>query len=242
MSPRRSAAKTGNVSKPRSPSAARLVDVSQNDIGLMALLLQGGDARLIHLEHVSEQCFRLAPARFRWRYFNYPSMEAARFAMRRLSHHHKPPLAIVKIRSDGHAYQLTEAGIAAALAAVRRFYGVTKRPADTPKAARHILRSHAVDDGASGAADQAARRAILGARRHPLFAGWQLSGRLKDASLSALASVLQCLPDAPAYVWRERLEQLTAQAIAWQDSDVRAFLAAARDLLDKTVFMQENHS
>ena len=57
-------------------------EMNNRHIALLALLLQGGASKFVDLEDIAVMAYTLAPTRFRWNKYDYPSLEITRLAFK----------------------------------------------------------------------------------------------------------------------------------------------------------------
>jgi hypothetical protein len=206
--------KSGEVANGDNGSFAR-----NQDFAVLALLLCGGGDGLAHVEDIALKAYQLAPTRFKWERFDYPSLDTVRVALRA----DRGPDDLV-LRTGGKFYSLTADGIVRAvqignhlldsqhgdaLAVIRGFQerpGVTVEPE--------------VDSGI--ARNRPAQKYLRRVRNHEVFRAWQRDA-LASFQLWQLAELLECMPDASHSTWDARLKNLKRQATFWRDDEISKF-------------------
>lgn len=205
-------------------------DVSNRHVILLALLLQGGASQFVDIEDIAVQAYRLAPTRFRWNRYDYPSVEAARVAFK-----HWKDLKNEEARFTSHrlSYSLTAVGVAGAVDTARillkrnfanadeviTFYRAMADGGDPSEVQK------AVSNGTRTTA-RPSQHELRRLRAHSVFKRWR-SGET-DFEVWEVADVLNCLPDSSARIWEERFNRFEAMASFWQDDELTRFLAALR--------------
>jgi hypothetical protein len=208
------------------------ISIANTDLLLVGLLLAGGAENYVDIEEIAVKCHQIAPTQFRWRLFDYPSLEAVQRGVGDLRRMPGEPL-ISKPKSNSTERMLTARGIQRAVEVASRLLDkqlnsareaiavfdrtkVTKNGNQPKRGLPALLKTEA----------RPAQRALRALRRHPVFQHWATDHELIEVARWQLADVLNCLPDSPAEVWRERLERLQAQAAWWEDHEAKDFLRA----------------
>lgn len=187
---------------------------------LAALLAAGAGERFIDMEHAAVICHRLAPARFKWRHYDYPSAEVAQNAAWDLERQKSPRLLLRPGRQSTER-MLTAEGVREAIKVAARMTGKTFRSADE---AIHALRHSSVPVSSTARDRRPGSAELRDLRRHEVFRSWALGGLLSEVDDWKLADCLNCMPDSPDWVWRERLQKLRTLAARWADDEAAAFL------------------
>src|SRR5579862_3677341 len=95
---------------------------SNNDILLVGLLLAGGAEKYVDIEHIANACYRIAPTQFRWRLYDYPSLESVQRGVGNLRRMSGEPF-ITKPKSNSTERMLTVRGIERAIEVASRILG-----------------------------------------------------------------------------------------------------------------------
>lgn len=203
------------------------VPVSNEDLLLLGFLLVGGAEQYVDIEHVAVRLFQVAPTQFRWRIYNFPSLEAVQRAVGGVHTKYGERLIRAPHRKSTER-MLTVEGIDRATEVAGRLLGREF------KTAQDVLAHFSSANGSNGLVDpmqdvpaQAKRpvqRTLQVIRRHHLFETWQAQRSLTNAKLWELADLLTCFPDSPESVWMERIESLKSQATLWQADDIGEFI------------------
>ena len=211
---------------PQSRATVAPKDVNNRQVILLALLLQGGASQFIDIEDIAVAAYRLAPTRFRWNRYDYPSVEAARVAFK-----HWKDLKNEEPRfiSDRLSYTLTALGVREAVQTSTALFGVRFESAD--EAIGHYRRTtgasnprdakQVVSNGTRTTA-RPSQSELRRVKAHKLYKLWQ-SGA-EDFELWEIADLLNCLPDSSRRVWDDRFNRLNSMAAFWQDDDLGRFL------------------
>jgi hypothetical protein len=216
------------VSTHNEPTAGK--DINNRQVILLALLLQGGATGHVDLEDVAVQAYRLAPTRFRWNRYDYPSLEATRQAFK---HWKDRKTEEPRVTQHRQTYLLTGIGVKEAVEAARSILQVDISSADEAIRAYKESAGIATDNtqGAIVARTRTTARPsqheLRRIRAHKLFKLWQ-SGN-KNFEQWEIADLLNCLPNSSARVWSERFSRLNAMAEFWQDEELMRFLATIEE-------------
>jgi hypothetical protein len=187
---------------------------------LLALLVAGAGERFVDMEHAAVVCYRLAPVRFKWRHYDYPSAEVAQNAAWDLERQ-KSPRLLTRPRRQSTERMLTAEGIDEAIGVASRIAGRSFRTADEA--------IQAFDESGSRVLVAAGDRRPINAelrdvRCHQVFSQWASGRSLAETESWKLADCLNCMPDSPDWVWRDRIQKLRTLAARWSDEEAAAFL------------------
>lgn len=214
----------------RQSRAALGNDLSNRHVILLALLLQGGATGFVDIEDVAAEAYRIAPTRFRWTRYDYPSLETARVAFKHWKDRKDEEPRITEHRKT---YLLTGLGVQEAVETATKVFQRTFGSADD------VIRFY--KEGGS-AASSTAQKAVSASMRttsrpsqhelrriksHEVFKKWRAGDA--EVELWQIADVLNCLPDSAPRIWEERFSRLNAMATFWQDEDIIHFLTAIRE-------------
>lgn len=211
---------------------------AKSDYVLVGMLIAGGARTWVDVEDVAVLCYRLNPPAFRWSRYDYPHLETVARTFRALKEQYGDRV-IVAPAPQSTQRRLTAAGLKRARALGERLIGRTyKDPAALVRALRRKMgdataQPAAAAGPAAGSPDARVARATLSfLANHAVYRAWTRK-RLDDVPLWQIADLLQCLPDSPAAVWRERLTRHQSLAAWWSRPNVQAFLEALSTRLDK---------
>src|SRR5581483_11190851 len=155
------------------------------DFALLALYRLGGAEQMVDLEHVAVEAHRLAPQLFKWRFYDYPSVEICRMALRHGNERSGEPL--VAAGDAGRKRRLTAAGV------------------------RRVLQFEAGLPPPAGGAVRPVARELLQMEKHPALARWRQGGT-ELLSVYDLADLLSFQPNSPRALIEERLRSAAASA------------------------------
>jgi hypothetical protein len=206
-------------------------EINNRHIALLALLLQGGASRFVDLEDIAVMAYHLAPTRFRWNKYDYPSLEITRLAFK---HWKELKTEESRFTSRRYTYLLTEPGIrdavlTACALADKSFVGPSEAidffESTVLGGKKAVDEKRAVASGARTTVrpSQSELRRI---KSHKLYKLW-LRGE-SSSELWEIADLLNCLPDSTPRLWEERFTQLNAMAVFWQDEELSRFLSELR--------------
>ena len=200
-------------------------DINNRQVVLLALLLQGGATGHVDLEDIAVQAYRLAPTRFRWSRYDYPSLEATRQAFKHWKDRkHEEP----RVTEHRQTYLLTGLGVKEAVDAARVIF---QRDISTADDAIKIYKEESAiaADGSQGAivtrtrtSARPSQHELRRIKAHRLFKNWQSGGT--DFEQWEIADLLNCLPNSSRRVWDERFSRLNAMAEFWQDEELTRFI------------------
>ena len=91
-------------------------EINNRQVVLLALLLHGGATGHVDLEDIAVDAYRLAPTRFRWNRYDYPSLETTRQAFKHWKDRKTEEPRVIEHRQT---YLLTGAGVKEAVDAAR---------------------------------------------------------------------------------------------------------------------------
>jgi hypothetical protein len=178
------------------------------DYVLVALLNLGGDAAPVDVEDVAVEAMRLSPQRFRWRKYDYPSLEWVRVS---LNDANNKGAQLVIRGSNRYERMLTAEGS-------RRARELSERlGAGAPThASNEVLR-------------RKANAELARLEGHPAFSTWREQGWARVDAID-LADLARCSLSTAPSEFQRRLLRLEAEAAAWGRDDLKRFLgeAAAR--------------
>lgn len=187
----------GSVAPPPSP-------LRQLDYALLALYRLGGADRLVDIEDIAVEAFKLAPELFRWRnYSEYPSTEAVRTAFRDAQRRGRN---VVVSGAGGRARRLSALGLTEA------------RVAET-RSAQHGA-------GKDGHLRRPVNRELTRMEGHPALEKWRRGG-IGAVTRYDLADLLRCSPSATRSVFEARLRSAETVAVDWDRDELRRFLSEA---------------
>ena len=203
-------------------SSADSIMARNQDFAILAVLLCGGGEGLAHIEDVALKAFQLAPTRFKWERFDYPSLDTVRVALRA----DRGPDDLVQ-RSGGKLYSLTPDGIVRAVGVGNRILGTEHRePHALLRAFEERLPENIEPDADAGITrNRPAQKYLRSIRNHDVFKAWGANASV-HYELWQLAELLECMPDASPKTWDSRLEFLKRQATFWQDDEMLRFAKA----------------
>jgi hypothetical protein len=205
-------------------------DLSNRHVILLALLLQGGATGYVDIEDVAAEAYRIAPTRFRWTRYDYPSLETARVAFKHWKDRKDEEPRVTEHRKT---YVLTGLGVQDAISTAKSVFQRDFSSADD------VISFYKESETTASATAQKAVSASMRTtsrpsqhelrriKAHDVFKGWR-TGELR-VELWQIADVLNCLPDSAPRVWDERFSRLNAMATFWQDDDMIHFLAALKE-------------
>lgn len=200
-------------------SADGTTSIRNQDFAALAVLLCGGGDGQAHIEDIALKAYQLAPTRFKWERYDYPSLDTVRVALRA----DRGPEDLV-LRSGGKFYSLTSDGIGRALELGRRILGSKINDAyNLIKAFEQkvpTISEPAADTGV--ARHRPAQKYLRHIKSHETFRAWK-TDRGIQYELWQLAELLECMPDASLSTWNSRLENLKRQATFWRDDEVSRF-------------------
>lgn len=222
--------KSKTIRRAKPASGEDSVLARNQDFAVLAVLLCGGGEGLAHIEDIALKAFQLAPTRFKWERFDYPSLDTARVSLRA----DRGPDDLVQ-RSGGKFYFLTPDGIARAVRVGNRILATDHRDAQgVIRAFAERLPSAISPDADAGVTrNRPAQKYLRSIRSHATFRSWQADPSVQY-ELWQLAELLECMPDASRKMWDTRLEFLRRQATFWQDDEVLKFTEAiSRSIRDQ---------
>jgi len=184
---------------------------AQPDFALLALYRRGGAEQMVDLEHVAVEAYKLAPELFKWRFYDYPSVETCRMALRHGNERAKQ--ALVLAGDAGKKRMLTAAG-------VRRV--------------REFQEQHQQTLGAEPASTvtRPVSRDLLRMEKHPAVDRWRLGG-VQALTAYDLADLLNFQPGSPRRLVEDRLRMTSGVAERWQRSELLRFLSDVTEHLDR---------
>lgn len=204
-------------------------EINNRQVVLLALLLQGGATGHVDLEDVAVQAYRLAPTRFRWSRYDYPSLEATRQAFK---HWKDRKTEEPRVTEHRQTYLLTGLGVKEAVDAARIILQREISSADEAikayKASSGVVSDKSQDAIVARTRTTArpSQHELRRIRTHRLFKLW-LSGSTAFEQWE-IADLLNCLPNSSVRVWDERFSRLNAMAEFWQDEELMRFLATLK--------------
>ena len=184
------------------------------DYVLVAMLNLGGDADPVDIEDVAVEAMRLAPQRFRWRKYDYPSLEWVRVTFNDANRRSGVQLII----RSGSRYErmLTAQGAERARELARRLE--TTPPERT----------------GAGVLRRQTTKELARLEAHPAFLRWQASGWAEVDAVD-LGDVARCTISTGLTEFRNRLLRLEAEAAKWERVELRRFLGEAVKRLPKLI-------
>lgn len=179
------------------------------DLVIWALHLLGGATRLVDVEEIFFECFRLAPSRFAWRTrADMPDYKKCSKALRD-----------------------ADAGIRAGLLAQQGRYFRKLTVAGVEWCSRWDVELSALYCGVTpvrGTSVGAQERILREIRAHDAFATWRQEA-LFVGGLADLADVFQCSSTSAIETWQLRFDEAEIHARNARDQEVEQFIGAARD-------------
>lgn len=202
---------------------------SNIDILLLGLLLAGGAERYVDIEEVAYTCYRIAPTQFKWRLYDYPSLEAVQRAVGDIVKRFGESL-IRKPKKSSTERMLTASGIERATRVAEEIVGKKLRnPKDVVTAFGSLENQPDAKRPSVRTSDsRPAQRLLRDIRKHRVFQRWLNGTPASSAAPWEIADLLNCLPDSPPEIWEDRIERALAQAKWWQDEDVLEFISDLR--------------
>lgn len=180
---------------------------AQPDFALLALYRLGGAEQMVDLEHVAVEAWKLEPQLFKWRHYDYPSVEVCRMAFRHGNEKSNEPLVIPG--DAGKKRRLTAAGVRR----VREFQH-EREIAPAPDATRPVSRD------------------LLRMEKHPAVDRWRHEG-VSSLTVYDLADLLNFQPGSPRRVVEDRIRMTSGSAERWQRQELLSFLAEVTGDLDR---------
>lgn len=189
------------------------------DFAALAVLLCGGGDGQAHIEDVALKAYQLAPTRFKWERYDYPSLDTVRVALRA----DRGPEDLV-LRSGGKFYSLKPEGIERALQLGSHILGSKFNDArELIHAFEHKVPTTVEPSADTGIArHRPAQKYLRQVKGHDTFRAWRKDPTAQH-ELWQLAELLECMPDASLATWNSRLENLKRQATFWRDDEVARF-------------------
>ena len=180
------------------------------DYVLLALFNLGGDAAMVDIEDIAAEAFRLAPQRFRWRKYDYPSLETARLALKNAN---SRSVAMVLSTPEEHERMLTAQGAQRARTVAAQL-GSTSESRD----------------------DEALRRRtnaeLARVEAHPAYARWRAHG-WSELDAVDLADMVRCPVSTPRGAFLSRVQRMEAEAARWQRVELKELLTEAAERLPR---------
>lgn len=210
---------------------------SKSDYVLVGMLVAGGARTWVDAEDVAVVCYALNRTAFRWARYDYPNLETVARTLRGLKEQFGDAIVVAPALQSGKR-RLTAAGLQRARALGAMFVGRTyKDPAALVRALRRKVGLADREPAAAGPPTDStqareARATLSFITNHAAYRAW-CRKRLAELPLWQLAEVLQCLPDSPRSVWRERLARYQSLAAWWNRPNAQAFLEALSGRLDE---------
>lgn len=209
---------------------------SKLDWVLVGMLLAGGAQQFVDPEDIAVLCYDLYRPAFRWKKYDFPDLESVQQGYREFRRRYGRRL-VVAPTSKSRERRLTGEGLTRAVALTELYVG--RSYPELPKlvvAAQRKLKT-IKRDATDRVLDQLptstqgggreARTTLAFLTNHPAYRAWK-RGQLELLERWQLADVLQCLPDSPPDVFRERLARYEGLAAWWNRSQAQAFLVALR--------------
>ena|GEM_PF-4931208 len=211
--------------------------VPKYDYVLLAMLLLGAIDRFVDAEDIAAQCYQMNPSAFRWVKYDYPDKAAVLDALRRIRKMLGPGY-ILSPRANTTQYRLTDKGLQRAMELAKQMLGKTFRSSRAlVQALRGAFSASGKPTGQATGVDVGGREVAAALRlivKHPTYRVWQ-SGRLGSLPRWRLTDVLQCLPDAPQSVIRERLLYYKGLAQWANRPEFSKFLSALAQALGQSL-------
>lgn len=183
-------------------------EISNAELVPFALRRLGGSEGYVDVEDVFEELWKLAPARFRWRKYDYPDLKKTSKALRDFEETN--PQLLLKT-PDGLSRQLSVEG---------QNWLEERLPVFEQEFSR-------------GAAVTSARRRdyapLLEIERQPLVRRFVEQGSLPDADRAEIAELLKAAPDSGGATLAKRLARLRAASKAANRDQLFRFLTALED-------------
>lgn len=168
---------------------------------------------MVDLEHVAVEAYRIAPELFKWRLYDYPSVETIRMAFRHGNERSREPLVLAG--DAGKKRMLTAAG-------VRRVREIQGQRADHERSET------------PSTAPRPISRELLRMEKHPALDRWRRGG-VQKVTLYDLADLLNFQPGSPRRVVEDRLRMTSGSAERWQRQELLRFIADVSAHLDEIV-------
>jgi hypothetical protein len=184
-------------SRPPHPEAPTLIDYI-----LVAMLNLGGDAAPVDMEDIAVEAMRMAPQRFRWRKYDYPSLEWVRVTFNDANKH-----GARMILRSGNRYERM----------------LTAQGADRAREVASRLQTTPPDRTGSGVLRRQATAELARLEGHPAFRRWREDG-WGEIDAVDLADVARCTLSATLTEFQTRLLRLEAEAAKWERAELRTFL------------------
>jgi len=188
------------------------------EIAVYALYLEGGLSRPVHTEDVALRCFKLAPHSFSWiKHTHLPDKEVARSAL--VDARKEKYGALTTGRTGRGTGQKTEYGSGKSLDG----WQLTNLGVEWVKAnesrllqelGKHEPKMHR----------QELLQKLSQVRNHPLFKEFEACPDEFAPSLGLLADLMRCRVDAEPIVWRRRFAALVNEAQMAEQHDIIDFL------------------
>jgi len=195
--------------RPSSPGLRIDARLSNPQICALALWALGGATSPQDTEDVAVKCFELAPSRFSWKAYPYPSLEAAGVGLRDGK---KPKHGALFSGFSRSGWLLTSSGI------------------EWAQEAQHLLVSAKQTVGALGIrlSESAALNEL---RSHTMSRAWtNIKG---DVGLFEIADAVQLSADAPRRIVSQRILELSNMAKLSGQQELLEYLAWLTSQLDK---------
>jgi hypothetical protein len=177
-------------------------ELTNQDIFAYALYRLQGAGKFVDVEDVFVECHNLSPSRFGWRKHNYPNYKVASKAQRDFEGAH--PELLLKT-PNGLARQLTAEGVAWVRDRAAAFERLEAGETRAPKTRR------------------ASFRVVTELLRSPTVRAY-LEGNSVELQRVEISELLNCAPDSPPAMWRQRLATIRAAAEDNERPDVLEFL------------------
>lgn len=176
-------------------------EITNADLFLYSLHCLGGAGKYVDVEDVFVEMWKLAPARFRWRKYDYPNYKVMSKAVVDISQRGDSRLLL----GSGNMRQLSAEGVAWVEGRKERFEALASGRLPAPPDRRPT------------------QRVVAELVKQRLVREF-LAGDNPELDRTYIAQLLRCAPDAPRHVWKERLETLRSAARDGGRDNVLAFL------------------
>ncbi len=188
------------------------------EIVVYALYLEGGATDRVHTEDLALRCFGLAQDSFSWvKHRNYPDKDIVRVA---LTDARKPKHGALV---SGRAGRTTAQSVETTSIKFPDGWQLTRSGVAWIQENEERLQ-HALNVRAVKPHRQDILRSLERVRKHPLFLEYQSDPGSFTPRIGDLAEMLRCRVDAEQFVWNKRFESLYNQAELAHQKDLVAFL------------------
>ena len=190
-------------------------EVKSMHIAVYALSLLGGSHQKIHTEEIAQKCLQIAPDRFKWERYDYPDKELVRKALFHASESKNGSLVVGRSGIDQRGksrdgWQLTPAG------------GAWLRTHE------EMLQSSVNAKSLDVIPKREAERLLKKLRAEPALQLFKTRRDLSAVSPYMFTDLLNCSPDAPPDIIKNKFDRLLANAELLGDQGILEFLKACQ--------------